>query len=261
MRSSPRGVLADHAIQALVTGLPQVLRRPGSAAVPHGRQHRQDETFQERGLSLTHPVQHLSSHGRVGFIYRGGDRLTRSRPFIRTLSAAGLLRRMGAALEIDELRELRQHPDINPVRMRRSHLPPAVRDTDHAALRATEQASLIHIGDGPVQPVGKQRSPAGDLGPQILLGQSEPTGNDLTQLRKRMLAAIGEDIQRGGHQRLIVRYRHLSSLPADGLTCTVLRIPTTRKSHYQLGKLDHLLANRRLCLALGGSLGLTTACK
>jgi len=145
------------------------------------------------------------------------------RPALGDLRVTGVLRLMGSALEIDELRELGQHPDIHPIRMRHSHLPPAVGDADHAALRAGEQASLIHVGDGPVQPVGEQRRSAGDRGPQVILAQGKPIGYDSTKLSQRVVAAICEDAQSRRHQRLVVRYWHRSSLPADGCACPALR--------------------------------------
>jgi hypothetical protein len=72
-----------------------------------------------------------------------------------------------------------------------------------------------------MQPVSEQGRPAGDLCLQILLSQGKPVGNDPAQLRKRMFVAIGEDIQRWRHQRLIVRNWHQSSLPPDGSICAV----------------------------------------
>jgi hypothetical protein len=36
----PERVLADHAVQSFVSGLPEVFCRPGGTAVPHRRQHR-----------------------------------------------------------------------------------------------------------------------------------------------------------------------------------------------------------------------------
>jgi hypothetical protein len=110
-------VLADHAVQALISGPPQMLCGPGGAAVSHGRQHRQHEAFQERGLPLADPVQHLGGHGRVRLVYRGGDCLARSRPVLGMISITGLFRRPGAALEFDELRKLRQHLEVDPDRM------------------------------------------------------------------------------------------------------------------------------------------------
>ncbi len=131
-----------------------MLGRSGGTAVPHGRQHRQHKPLQERGLALSHPVQHLGGHRRVRLIHRGRDRLTRSRPVVRMIIVTIRLRRTGAALEIDELREPGQHLQIDPAWMLRGHLLPAVGDTDHAALGAAEQAGLVHVGDRPVQPVG-----------------------------------------------------------------------------------------------------------
>jgi hypothetical protein len=62
------------------------------------------------------------------------------------------------------LRKLRQYPDVHTLRVRSGHLPPAASDTDHSPLRADDQASLMHVRNCPVQPVGEQRCSAGYLG-------------------------------------------------------------------------------------------------
>ena len=200
MRSSPERILADHPIQALISRLPEVFCRSGRTAVAHGRQYRQDEPFEEGGLSLANPVQHFCGHGGIRFVYRSGNCLTRCGLVLSQLRLTGLPGCMGAALELDKLGELRQHPDIHPLRVRGGHLPPATSDTDHSPLRAAEQASLMHVRDCPVQPVGEQRRSAGDLGLQVFLGQAEPLSEDCAKLGKRVVAAIGQGAQDRCHQ-------------------------------------------------------------
>src|SRR5262249_45557801 len=106
----------------------------------------------------------------------------------------------GAPLEVDELRELRQHADIHPVRMLRNHLAPAAGDANHAPLRTAQQPCLIHVSNSPAQPVSKQRRPAWRPGTQVILGQVEPLSEHRTKLSPRMIAAIGKDAQRRRHQ-------------------------------------------------------------
>ena len=79
------------------------------------------------------------------------------------ISIIGLLGWTGAALEIDEFRELGEHLEIDPVWMRRGYFPSPVGDTDHTTLGAAEQAGLVQVGDRPVRPVREQRRPARDL--------------------------------------------------------------------------------------------------
>ena len=50
----------------------------------------------------------------------------------------------------------------------------------------------MHVRNRPVQPVGEQRSSAGDLGLQVFLSQAEPLSEDRAKLGKRVVAAIGQ---------------------------------------------------------------------
>ena len=84
--------------------------------------------------------------------------------------------------------------------MRGGYLPPAISDTHYAPLRAAEQASLIHVSNRPMQPVGEQRRSAGDLGLQVFLGQAELLGKDCAKLGKRVVAAIGQGAEDRCHQ-------------------------------------------------------------
>jgi hypothetical protein len=231
----PQRMLPDHSIQALISRLAEVFCRSGRTAIAHGRQDRQDEPFQEGGLSLANPVQRLCGHGGIRFVYRRGNRLTWSGLIPSQLRLTGLPGGMGAALELDKLGELRQHPDIHTLRMRGGHLPPVTSDTDHSPLRAAHQASLMHVRNCPVQPVGEQRRSTGNLGPQIVLGQAKPLSEDCAKLGKRVVAVIGQGAQNRCHQRLVIRYWHSFSLPAIATDRLESKISATQTLHDQLG--------------------------
>jgi hypothetical protein len=108
--------------------------------------------------------------------------------------------------------------------MGRSHLPAPVGNADHPALRAAEQTSLVQVGDTPVHTASEQRSPTGDLGLQVILSQLKPSGYGSAKVSQRVIAAIGKNAQDGRHQRLIIRYWHVSFLPVPNRHDFLVRV-------------------------------------
>jgi hypothetical protein len=68
-------------------------------------------------------------------------------------------------------------------------------------IQTADQACLVHVGDGPVQPVGKQLCPTRDRGTQVIFSRRKAVGDSCAKLSNRVIAAVGEDSQGGRHQR------------------------------------------------------------
>ena len=76
----------------------------------------------------------------------------------------------------------------------------------------------------------EQRRPAGDLCPQILLGQGKPSATTLRSSASECSSPSVRTFSVGAIKNSIVRYWHQSSLPPDGPTCAVLRIATAKRA-------------------------------
>jgi hypothetical protein len=124
-------------------------------------------------------------------------------------------------LELGELLELEEDAVVHAIGMLSQDGLASAGDLDHRPAGPADKASLIQVGNSPVQAIDEQPRPARQGRFQVLIGQPDLLGDYAPQLRNRLFRAVRERAQDRCHQRLVVRDSHHSFLavPTASLAC------------------------------------------